>query len=118
FIDADFALWHLAEHSRLDLRLVGEYVPREHWNMALATRAADGPLLVAINKALSESAESGDLAEAFGKLGVPHRRPFIGSARKTAAVDTWKKIQERGQLRVGMDPANLPYSSASEEKPG
>ena len=42
FLDADFAAWHLHEHP--EAAACGwwtEYVPREHWNMALAVRAKD-----------------------------------------------------------------------------
>jgi len=118
FIDADFAAWHLHDNPKLNLQLVPDYVPREHWNMALAVRAGDVQLLVAINKALAELVESGDLRNAYEKLGVPHRTPFTGSARRPAPVDTWKRIQDRGELRIAMDPANLPYSSAKEDRPG
>jgi polar amino acid transport system substrate-binding protein len=118
FLDADFAAWHLHSHPKLNLRLVEEYVPREHWNMALAARATNAPLLVEINQALAELAESGDLQRAYAELGVPYRPPFTGSARRPAPVDTWKRIQDRGELRVALDPANLPYSSAKEDRPG
>lgn len=118
FVDADFAAWHLHSNPKLTLRLVEEYVPREHWNIALAVRTKDATMLAALNKALSELAEAGDLKKAYADLGVPFRAPFTGSARKTPTVDTWKRIQERGELRVAMDPANLPYSSAKEDKPG
>jgi ABC-type amino acid transport substrate-binding protein len=118
FVDADFAAWHLHANPKLDLRLVEDYVPREHWNMALAVRTKDAQLLVEINKALAELAESGDLKKAYTEMGVPYRNPFTGSARRPAAIDTWKRIQARGELRLAMDPANLPYSSAKEDKPG
>src|SRR5262249_45147650 len=118
FIDADFAAWHLHSHPKLGLRLVADYVPREHWNMALAVRARDAKLLVEINKALAELAESGDLRKAYAELGVPYRPPFTGSARRPAPLDTWKRIQDRGELRIAMDPANLPYSGAKEDRPG
>jgi polar amino acid transport system substrate-binding protein len=119
FIDADFASWHLHSRPKLDLRLVEEYVPREHWNVGMAVRAESAQLLVEINKALSELAESGQLKNAFAELGVPYRPPFTGSARRDPApIDTWKRIQERGEVRVAMDPANLPYSSAKEDRPG
>jgi polar amino acid transport system substrate-binding protein len=118
FVDADFAAWHLHANPKLELRVVEEYVPREHWNMALAVRTKDAQLLVEINKALAELAESGDLKKAYADLGVPYRVPFTGSANRPAPIDTWKRIQERGELRVAMDPANLPYSSAKEDKPG
>ncbi len=80
FLDSDFAAWHLHAHPKLPLRLVGDYVPREHWNMALAVRAENAPLLVQINKALAELAESGELRKAYDALGVPYRPPFTGSA--------------------------------------
>src|SRR6202011_3236396 len=51
-------------------------------------------------------------------LGVPYRAPFTGSANRPAPIDTWKRIQDRGELRIAMDPANLPYSSAKEDRPG
>lgn len=118
FIDGDFAAWHLHASPMLDLRLVADFVPREHWNMALAVRSTDNKLVTDLNKALAELAESGELRKAYEKMGVPHRAPFTGGANRPAPVDTWKRIQERGELRVAMDPANLPYSSAKEDHPG
>jgi ABC-type amino acid transport substrate-binding protein len=118
FLDADFAAWHLHTHPKLELGVVADYVPREHWNMALAVRADSAGLLVEINKALAELADSGELKKAYADLGVPYRPPFTGSAGRPAAVDTWKRIQDRGELRIAMDPANLPYSSAKEDRAG
>jgi polar amino acid transport system substrate-binding protein len=51
-------------------------------------------------------------------MGVSYRPPFTGGARRQAPVDTWKRIQDRGELRFAMDPANLPYSSAKDDRPG
>ncbi|HEV3004342.1 MAG TPA: transporter substrate-binding domain-containing protein [Pirellulales bacterium] len=118
FIDADFAAWHLHCHPDLELRLVEGYVPREHWNLALAARASDAGLLVEINKALAELTESGELKQAWAALGVGYRGPFTPNAGRAAALDAWPRIQERGELRIALDPANLPYSSANEERPG
>src|SRR5437879_3855152 len=61
FLDADFAAWYLHAHPDLKLRLVADFVPRERWNLAVAVRAKDAPLLVEINRALSQLAESGEL---------------------------------------------------------
>ncbi|HEV3122544.1 MAG TPA: transporter substrate-binding domain-containing protein [Isosphaeraceae bacterium] len=118
FVDADFAAWYLHEHPQLKLRLVTEYVPREHWNMALAVRAKDAQLLSEINRALSQLAQSGEIRKVYADHGVPFRAPFTDLARRPAPLNTWPRIVNRGELVVSMDPANLPYSSAKEDRPG
>jgi polar amino acid transport system substrate-binding protein len=120
FLDADFAAWYLHGHPGLALRLVSDYIPRERWNMALAVRASDAQLLLELNRALAQLAESGALRTIYAEHGVPFRPPFTatGPQQKVAAPDTWRRIRERGELVVSMDPANLPYSSAKEDRPG
>jgi ABC-type amino acid transport substrate-binding protein len=120
FLDADFAAWYLHEHRGAALRLVADYVPRERWNMALAVRPADGPLLVQINRALAQLAESGELRAIYAGHGVLFRPPFTAASPrpKAAAPDTWRRARERGELVVSMDPANLPYSGAKGDRPG
>lgn len=118
FLDADFAAWYLHQHPKLGLRLVADFVPRERWNMALAVRAGDATLLEDLNRALSKLAEESQIKKAFADLGVTHRAPFTDNARRTLATDAWRRIKERGELAVSMDPANLPYSSAKGDKPG
>jgi polar amino acid transport system substrate-binding protein len=118
FLDGDFAAWYLHEHPKLPLRLVDEFVPRERWNMALAVREGDAELLVAINRALAQLAESGELRKVYDEYGVPFRPPFTASDRRAEAPDTWRRIRDRGELVVSMDPANLPYSAARDDRPG
>ena len=65
FLDADFAAWYLHEHPKLPLRLVDAFVPRERWNMALGVRTKDTNLLVAINGALAQLVESGELRKVY-----------------------------------------------------
>ena len=86
--------------------------------MALAVRAKDTDLLVEVNRALAQLAESGELREIYAEHGVPLRPPFTGSAAQRETPDTWHRIRERGELVVSMDPANLPYSSAKDDQPG
>ena len=118
FLDADFAAWYLHEHPKLALRLVDAFVPRERWNMALAVRAGDAELLVAINRALAQLAESGELRKVYDEYGVPFRPPFTAADRRAERAETWRRIHDRGELVVSMDPANLPYSAAKDDRPG
>jgi ABC-type amino acid transport substrate-binding protein len=118
FLDADFAAWYLHEHPPLELTLVPEYVPRERWNMAIAVRANDTQLLVEINRALSQLAETGELKKIYAENAVPFHPPFTGSIPQKATLDTWQRVRERRELVVSMDPANLPYSGAKGEQPG
>ncbi len=118
FMDADFAAWYLHEHPELPLRLVAGYVPREHWDMALAVRGNDAGLLVDVNRALAQLAESGDLRRIYADHGVPFRPPFTERPRPKTAPNTWRHIRDRGEMVVSFDPANLPYSSAKDDRPG
>jgi polar amino acid transport system substrate-binding protein len=118
FVDADFAAWYLHERPQLGLRLVTEYVPRERWNMALAVRVNDSQLLNEINRALAQLALSGELRTIYDGVGVPLRPQFEPTDRPRALSDTWQRIRDRGELVVSIDPANLPYSSAKEDRPG
>jgi polar amino acid transport system substrate-binding protein len=116
--DGDFAAWYLHGHPQLGLRVVADFMARERWNMALAVRAKDAQLLVEINRALGQLAESGELRRIHDAAGVPFHPPFAEAGRKEAARDTWRRVRERGELTISMDPANLPYSSAKEDQPG
>lgn len=118
FLDGDFAAWYLHEHPKLALRLVADYVPREHWNVALAVRAADAQLLVDLNRALAQLAQAGTLKTIYDAYGVPFRPPFATESKAAPVTNTWRRVKERGEIVVAFDPANLPYSSAKDDRPG
>jgi polar amino acid transport system substrate-binding protein len=118
FMDADFAGWYLHAHPRLELKLVPEYVPRERWNMAMAVRAKDTRLLVEINRALAQLAESGELKKIYAESALPFRPAFTAANVQKTSPNTWERIRNRRELVVSMDPANLPYSAAKGEHPG
>ena len=118
FLDADFASWYLHEHPELDLRLLPDYVPRERWNMAFAVRARDSQLLVEINRALSQLAESGQMQRIYAASSVPFHPPFSRMPRRETPRETWRRIRERNEVTISIDPANLPYSSAKPDQPG
>ena len=118
FVDDDFAAWYLHAHPELKLARVAEYVPRERWNMGFAMRTADGTLHKEINRALTSVVLNGLVSKAFSEQGVSYRAPFTKSDAKPVAGESWKRIRERGELIVSMDPANLPYSAATGDRPG
>jgi ABC-type amino acid transport substrate-binding protein len=118
FVDDDFAAWYLHAHPQLPLVRVAEYVPRERWNMAFAVRSADGGLLKEINRALTSVVLNGKVNKAFTDQGVAYRAPFTSSDAKPIAGESWERIREHGKIVVSFDPANLPYSSATDEHPG
>lgn len=118
FVDDDFAAWHLHRHPTLPLQRVAEYVPREHWNQGFAVRTGDAALLKEINRALTNLVQNGQVSKAFSDRGVAYRAPFSNAEARPVALNSWKRIRERGELVVSMDPANLPYSSAKEDLPG
>ena len=118
FVDDDFAAWYLHEHPRLPLRRVPEYVPRERWNLGFAVRAKDDRLLVQVDRALRRVLSTGLVSREFSNQGVTYRAPFTEAKLRGTENETWKQIRERGELVVSMDPANLPYSSADNDRPG
>ncbi len=119
-VDGDFAAWSLHERPDLSLRLVSEYMPRERWNMAFAVRTADSSLLTEINRALAELTKTHELQKIYARYGVLFHGPFVpsGEPGQPANIDTWRRVRERGELVVSIDPANLPYSSAKDDRPG
>ncbi len=117
-VDDDFAAWYLHGNPKLPLERVAEYVPREHWNTGFAVRAADTDLLKDINRALTSVLQNGKVSQACAAQGVSYRAPFTIAEAKPVLVNSWKRIREQGVLVVSMDPANLPYSGATEERPG
>ena len=101
------------------LQLVPEYVPRERWNMALAVRAKDAQLLVEINRALAQLAESGELRKIYAELRRAVPSPVHGDRPGNRHRPTpGGAFASGGELVVSMDPANLPYSSAKDDRPG
>ena len=79
FLDADFAAWYLHEHPQLGLRLVDELrAPRALEHGPGRPRRGCATLLVAINRALAQLAESGELRKVYAEHGVPFRPPFTG----------------------------------------
>ncbi|MBI2826084.1 MAG: transporter substrate-binding domain-containing protein [Planctomycetia bacterium] len=117
-VDDDFAAWYLHQHPQLPVQRVKEYVPRERWNTGFAVRAADAALLDQVNRALTKIVSNGQVSKVFTDSGIVYRAPFAIPLGKPASTNSWKRICELGEIAVTFDPANLPYSSAREDRPG
>jgi ABC-type amino acid transport substrate-binding protein len=119
-IDVDFAAWYLREHPNLRLRLVPEFVSDQRWSIGLAVRTEDKKLQEQISAAVEASLQRAEFAQVFAKFGLTHRAPLVDNETADAPIaeNTWQRVQAGGKLRVSMDPANLPYSSADAERPG
>ena len=116
FLDADFAAWYLHEHPQLGLRLLADYVPRERWNMALAVRAKDAQLLVEINRALGQLAESGELRRIYDAAGVPFHPPFSGAARREALARYLAPHSRAGRADDQHGPGQLALFECQERR--
>ena len=100
------------------LRLVAEYVPRERWNMALAVRARDAQLLVEINRALAQLAESGELRKIYADHGVPFRPPFTATARQQASPRHLATHPRPGRAGRQHGPRQLALLQRQGRRPG
>ena len=118
FLDADFVAWYLRSIPSLVCSFWPIMCHASRWNMSLAVRATDATLLVEINRVLGQLSESGELRRIYDATGVPFHPPFSGVARREVSRDTWRRVRDRGELTISMDPANLPYSSAKNDQPG
>ena len=95
------------------------YVPRERWNMALAVRAGDARAPGRDQPGAGPARRVGRAAEGLRRLRRAVPSPVHGDRPPgRGAADTWRRIRDRGELVVSMDPANLPYSAAKDDRPG
>lgn len=117
FVDADFADWYLHHHPDLHLRRITSFIPPQHWNMSLTVHHSQAEVLKAIDDALRQMFRRGELEKIYTAFGVQYRNPFTNLAKRPVH-ESWKRIQEQGELVMSFDPANLPYSSADPGKPG
>jgi len=63
-------------HPGAGLRYIHAYDSEpERWNLAVALRRSDDPLLDAVNTALDKLIEEGTLARIYARYGIDYRRP-------------------------------------------
>ena len=119
-VDVDFCNWYLRQHPGFGLRLVEAFVSTHRWNIGIAVRAKDASLRDELSRAINTCLQKAEFRSLFSENGLVYLPPLVERAGKPNEIihDTWKRIKESGSLRVSMDPADLPYSSADPDRPG
>jgi polar amino acid transport system substrate-binding protein len=69
--------YYIRRHPEAGLRYVHAYEgePELRWNLAVALRRSDEPLVEAVDKALRQMSGDGTLARIYASYGVEYRRP-------------------------------------------
>ena len=129
--------WTLHTTPKLGLELAPEYVPEDHWNIAIAMRRGDNQLKRHVDAAVGELVRSGAVARSLSRYHVPYFPTFRESksveSTKSVGHDTMHRglqlplnrrqlskksyggldrIRSAGELVVGLDQNNLPFSTA------
>ena len=138
--------WTLHASPDFNLKLVPDYVPEDHWNIAVAMCRGDDELKRHIDAALDALIKDGTVARVIAGYHVPYFAPFpgqTGGSRSDAGtaihhgvadrgpeprmqkIQTSKhgysglaRVRSAGELVVAMDQNNLPFSSAHPEPAG
>jgi len=105
---------------KLGLRLVADYVPREHWNVALAVRAADATAPRGLEPNAGTARAGGTLQDDLRRVWSAFPAPRSARESKPATVtNTWRRSEGTRQRSLWrLNPTNLPYSSAKDDRPG
>jgi polar amino acid transport system substrate-binding protein len=76
-VSAAYAGWYIKLNPGT-VKLVNGYVPEPdfQWNVAIALRNADAPLVDAVNQALDAVIADGTVAAVFARYGFPYRPPI------------------------------------------
>jgi polar amino acid transport system substrate-binding protein len=150
--DIDFAYlwanvgWALHNSPEWKLGLVPNYVPEDHWNIAVAMGRGDEELKHQIDAALTALIKDGTVERALARYHIPFYAPTVEPVHGAHSSDVgtikhrvvdrglepqMQKIQasrtaysglarvrSAGEIVVGLDQNNLPFSSAHPEPAG
>src|SRR5262249_48951825 len=104
--DIDFAYlwanvgWTLHTSPEFALELVPDYVPEDHWNIAIAMCKGDDELKAHVDQALEGLIRDGAVGRALARYHVPHFSPFtdpVHSARDDDAQTIVHEVASRGR---------------------
>jgi putative heme-binding domain-containing protein len=138
--------WTLHVSPDFNLRVVPDYVPEDHWNIAVAMCRGDDELKQHVDAALDALIKDGTVSRIMSAYHVPYFAPFLertGDTHGTADAAIQHRVADRGpeprmqkiqtskhgysgiarvrsagELVVGLDQNNLPFSSAHPEPAG
>ena len=132
--------WTLHTSPDLNLELVPDYVPEDHWNIAVAMCRGDDELKRHVDAVLDALIADGTIARVLDRYHVPYHAPFLepirdvhgstdqpirhevaqrGPEPQMQKIQTSKqayvgltRVRSAGELVVGLDQNNLPFSTA------
>jgi ABC-type amino acid transport substrate-binding protein len=138
--------WTLHTSPEFKLQVVPGYVPVDHWNIAVAMRAGNHELKKHVDEALEQLIADGSVARALARYHLPYYPPFPeptgegqGSVDQTIRhpvadrgpepqmqkvatsrhpYSALERIRSAGELVVGLDQNNLPFSTAHPKSAG
>jgi polar amino acid transport system substrate-binding protein len=138
--------WTLHVSPDLNAELVPNYVPEDHWNIAIAMSKGDDELKKHVDAALESLIADGTIGRVLGRYHVPYHAAFQepsadgqastaqpirhevahrGPEPQMQTVQTSKhayeglaRVRSAGELVVGLDQNNLPFSTAHPQPAG
>jgi polar amino acid transport system substrate-binding protein len=138
--------WALHNTPEWKLELVPNYVPEDHWNIAVAMGRGDNELKHQVDAALAALIKDGTVGRALARYHMPYYAPVVEPHHRAQSDDAgtikhrvadrglepqMQKIQasksaysglarvrSAGEIVVGLDQNNLPFSTAHPEPAG
>jgi putative heme-binding domain-containing protein len=138
--------WLVHTSPELNVEVSADFLPVDRWDIAVAMRKGDDELKRAVDRALGELIAEGTIARVVARYHVPYFPPFSEQKRDTLPnagapdghsaagsghTQNMQKIQRSkhgyhglarvrsaGELVVGLDQNNLPFSTAHPEPAG
>src|SRR5262249_24984289 len=79
--------WALHTTPEFKLQIVKDYVPEDHWNIAVAMRKGDAELKKRVDVAIEKLVKDGTVAKALARYHMPHFAPFAEKKKEDKDKD-------------------------------
>jgi polar amino acid transport system substrate-binding protein len=134
--------WTLHTSGDLALEIAKDYLPEDHWNIAIALREGDDELKQHVDAAIEKLVKDGTVSRTLSRYHVPYYPAFAEEKSDDAGVIRHKRaergpepqlgrvqgsrhsygglerVRSAGVLVVGLDQNNLPFSTAHPKAAG